>query len=99
MKTMKCDWFFSGEWSRWVAKEGGTFASVGGYFLCGHSASLEMNLFLLLLSSMHSLLLLLSGSGIFYFYFFMVERRKNNDSFGFAETLRSFIPREIRKFY
>lgn len=54
---------------------------------------LEINLFLLLLSSMHSLLLL-SGSA----YFFVDERRKNNDSFGFAESLRSLVPREIRKF-
>lgn len=54
----------------------------------------EMNLFLLLVSSMHSLFLLLSGLGIF----FVVERRKNNDSFGFTESLRSFTPRQIRKF-
>lgn len=54
----------------------------------------DINLFLLLLSSMHSLFLLLSGSGIF----FVVERRKNNDSFGFMESLRSFIPRQIRQF-
>lgn len=28
----------------------------------------------------------------------MDERRKNNDRFGFVESLRSFVPREIRKF-
>lgn len=28
----------------------------------------------------------------------MDERRKNNDSFGLAESLRSFVPKEIRKF-
>ena len=32
-------------------------------------------------------------------FIFMVERRKKNDSFGFAESLRSLVPREIRKFY
>lgn len=54
-----------------------------------------MNLFLLPLSSMRSFLFLLSGSDMF---FFVVEKRKNNDSFGFTESLRSFIPRKIRKF-
>lgn len=54
----------------------------------------EIHLFLLLLSSMQSLLLL-SGLGIF---FFVDRRRRNNDRFGFAESLRSFVPREIRKF-
>ena len=73
--------------------------TVGGYFLCGHSASLEMNLFLLLLSSMRSLLLLLRLWRIKKKIIFMVERRKKNDSFGFAESLRSLAPREIRKFY
>lgn len=55
----------------------------------------EIHLFLLLLSSMQSLLLLLRGLGIF---FFVDGRRRNNDRFGFAESLRSFVPREIRKF-
>ena len=56
---------------------------------------LEILLLLLfsLLSPMH-FLLLLRGSGIS----FVDKRRKNNDSFGFAERPRSFVPREIRKF-
>lgn len=41
----------------------------------------------------------LSSSSLAWAYFFFVDgRRRNNDRFGFAESLRSFVPREIRKF-
>lgn len=56
-----------------------------------------LEILLLLLFSLLSpmrFLLLLCGSGIS----FVDKRRKNNDSFGFAECLRSFVPKEIRKF-
>lgn len=40
----------------------------------------------------------LSSSSVARAYYFVDERRKNNDRFGFVESLRSFVPREIRKF-
>lgn len=39
-----------------------------------------------------------SASSVAWAYFFVDERRKNNDRFGFVESRRSFVPREIRKF-
>jgi hypothetical protein len=39
-------------------------------------------------------LLFLNDLGIFLW----MKREKNSDSFGFAESLRSFVPKEIRKF-
>ena len=68
-----------------------------GWILCVDIMHLlEILLLLLLLFSLFSPMhfLLLHGSGIS----FVDKRRKNNDSFGFAECLRSFVPREIRKF-
>lgn len=42
---------------------------------------------------------ILSSSSVARAYFFLwTEGEKNNDRFGFVESLRSFVPREIRKF-
>lgn len=54
----------------------------------------EMSLFLLLLTTVKTLLPILSDLGIFLW----MKGEKNNDSFGLAESLRSFVPKEIRKF-
>lgn len=81
---------------RWVAKEGSSFTAAGGDFLCGHSASLLR----FCCCCFHSVTHIFSPPLPLWLrhIFLWTKGEKNNDSFGFAECLRSFVPREIRKF-